>query len=176
MIIYNNKIFKKMISNDKILDRIHIISEEINNHYKDKSLVLICVLNGSLMVFNELIKQLTIDFEIDYIEVSSYEGGTKSKGKINIIKNIQSDLTNKNVLIVEDIVDSGNTLNYIYNLIRSKNASDVKVFSLLYKSIKYNYDVKIDWFGFEINDIFTIGYGMDYEYKFRGLKDIYGIL
>ena len=165
-----------MITHQEILDRVDQLSDEINFHYMDKNLTLICVLNGSLMVFNELIKRLTVDYEIDYIELSSYKGGTSTTGKIDIIRDIEIDLRDKNVLIVEDIVDSGNTLNFIHDLISKQKAQDIKVFSLLYKSIKYEFDLKIDWFGFEIKDIFTIGYGMDYQYKFRGLKDIYGIL
>ena len=165
-----------MITHQEILNRVDELSNEINLHYKDKDLALICVLNGSLMVFNELIKRLTVNYEIDYIELSSYKGGTSTTGKIDIVRDIEINLKNKSVLIVEDIVDSGNTLNFIHDLISNQEAHDVKIFSLLYKSVKYKFDLKIDWYGFEIKDIFTIGYGMDYEYKFRGLKDIYGIL
>ena len=165
-----------MITHQEILNRVDELSNEINLHYKDKDLALICVLNGSLMVFNELIKRLTVNYEIDYIELSSYKGGTSTTGKIDIVRDIEINLKNKNVLIVEDIVDTGNTLYFINNLITKQKAHDVKIFSLLYKSVKYKFDLKIDWYGFEIKDIFTIGYGMDYEYKFRGLKDIYGIL
>ena len=165
-----------MITHQEILNRVDELSDQINIYYKDKNLALICVLNGSLMVFNELIKRLTVNYEIDYIELSSYKGGTSTTGKIDIVRDIEINLKNKSVLIVEDIVDSGNTLDFIHDLISKQKAHDIKVFSLLYKSVKYEFDLKIDWYGFEIKDIFTIGYGMDYEYKFRGLKDIYGIL
>ena len=107
-----------MITHQEILNRVDELSNEINLHYKDKDLALICVLNGSLMVFNELIKRLTVNYEIVYIELSSYKGGTSTTGKIDIVRDIEINLKNKNVLIVEDIVDTGNTLYFINNLIR----------------------------------------------------------
>ena len=123
-----------------------------------------------------MLKYLTIKYKIDYIELSSYKGGTKSTGKINVVKDMLSNPKNKKILIIEDIVDSGTTLNYLYNRLNSIGCDDVKVFSLLFKPIKYKYSNKIDWYGIDIDDKFVLGYGMDYDFKFRGLLDIYYML
>ena len=173
MIIYDNKSFEKVISQDEIENKVLSISSEINDFYNNKDLIILCVLNGSIMVLSELLKNLNCIYEVDYIEASSYKGGTKTLGKIDVIKDISLDFKNKNILIIEDIVDTGTTLNFIYDKLLKLEPKDIKIFSLLYKYEKYKFDIKIDWYGFKIKDIFTIGYGMDYNFKFRGLKDIY---
>lgn len=175
MIIYKNKVFKKVISHKEIKNKILDISEKLNNHYVNDNLVIICVLNGSVIVLNELLKSLNISNELDYIELSSYKGGTETTGKIDIVKDISVNIENKRILIIEDIVDSGTTLDFIYKKLFKMNPKDIKVFSLLFKKEKYKFNIKIDWYGFKIKDIFTIGYGMDYDYKFRGLNDIYAL-
>ena len=177
MISYNGKKFKKFISNEKIKKIIKDICCKINSYYGYKEeIVIICVLNGSVILLSEMLNHLTIKYKIDYIKLSSYKGGTKSSGKIELIQDIVSNTENKKILIIEDIVDSGSTLNYLYNKFNSTNCNDIKVFSLLFKSIKYKYSHKIDWYGMDIEDIFVLGYGMDYEFKFRGLLDIYYML
>jgi len=175
MIIYDNKKFKKFISNQEITTRVLDLSKELNKYYKSEDLVIICVLNGSVMVLNELVKSLDCNYSIDYIEASSYKGGTKTSGTIDVIQDIATNITDKNVLIIEDIVDTGTTLNFIYNKFLQMKPKDIKIFSLLYKEEKYKFDIKIDWYGFKIKDKFTIGYGMDYDFKFRGLNDIYAL-
>ena len=175
MIIYNQKQFKKIISNREIKDKILEISNLINNHYLKDDLVILCVLNGSVMVLSELLNNLKCNYKVDYIEISSYKGKTKTSGLLNIIQDISLDIKNKNVLIIEDIIDSGMTLNFIYQKLIKMKVGDIKIFSLLFKQEKYKFDIKIDWYGFKIEDIFTIGYGMDYNFKFRGLNDIYAL-
>ena len=174
MINYNGKKFKKFISNEKIKKTIKDICCKINNYYGDKEeIIIICVLNGSVILLSEMLNHLTIKHKIDYIKLSSYKGGTKSSGNIELIQDIALNTENKKILIIEDIVDSGSTLNYLYNKFNSTNCNDVKVFSLLVKLDKYKYSHKIDWYGMDIDDIFVLGYGMDYNFKFRGLLDIY---
>jgi len=123
MITYNNKKFTKYITNDQIKIKILNIVKSLNKYYMSKDLVILCVLNGSVIVLSELLKSIKCDYKLDYIELSSYKGGTKSSGSIEIIQDIKVNLENKYVLIIEDL--------------------------------------------------FVIGYGMDYNFKFRGLKDIY---
>ena len=177
MINYNGKKFKKFISNEKIKKIIKDICYKINSYYGDKEeIIIICVLNGSVVLLSEMLNHLTIKYKIDYIKLSSYKGGTKSSGNIELIQDIALNTENKKILIIEDIVDSGSTLNYLYNKFNSTNCNDVKIFSLLFKSSKYKYSHKIDWYGMDIDDIFVLGYGMDYNFKFRGLLDIYYML
>ena len=177
MISYNGKKFKKFISNKKIKKIIKNNCFKINEHYGYKEeIIILCVLNGSVTLLSDMLKYLTIKYKIDYIELSSYKGGTKSTGKINVVKDMLLNPKNKKILIIEDIVDSGTTLNYLYNRLNSIGCDDVKVFSLLFKPIKYKYSNKIDWYGIDIDDKFVLGYGMDYDFKFRGLLDIYYML
>ena len=175
VIIYNKQKFKKIISKREIENRILKISNLLNNYYVLDNLIIICVLNGSVVVLSELLKNLKCNYLVDYIEVSSYKGKTKSSGKVELIQDINIKITNKKVLIIEDIVDTGTTLNFIYKKLLKMHPKDIKIFSLLYKKEKYKFETKIDWFGFEIKDLFTIGYGMDYDLKFRGLNDIYAL-
>ena len=177
MINYNGKKFKKIISNQRIKKTIKDICYKINSYYGDKEeIIIICVLNGSVILLSEMVNHLTIKYKIDYIKLSSYKGGTKSSGKIKLMQDVVLNTENKKILIIEDIVDSGSTLNYLYNKFNSTNCNDVKIFSLLFKSTKYKYSHKIDWYGIDIEDIFVLGYGMDYDFKFRGLLDIYYML
>ena len=173
MIIYDNKKFNKFISHKEITNRILELSKELNKYYEGKDLVVICVLNGSVMVLNELLKNLDCNYSLDYIKASSYKGGTRTSGRIDVIQDITTDITDKNIVIIEDIIDTGTTLNFIYNKFLKMKPKDIKIFSLLYKEEKYKFNIKIDWYGFKIKDKFTIGYGMDYKFKFRGLNDIY---
>lgn len=173
MINYNGKKFKKYIPNEVIYKKILKLVESLNNYYKSKDLVIICVLNGSVVVLSELLRHFKCDYKLDYIELSSYKGGMETSGSIEIIKEINANLKNKHVLIIEDIVDSGTTLNYLYKKINKMGAKDIKIFTLLFKKCKYKYNIKINWHAFIVDDLFVIGYGMDYNFKFRGLKDIY---
>ena len=173
MINYKNKRFNKYISNDKIQKQILIIAKSLNKYYKSKDLVIICVLNGSIIVLSELLKNIKCNYKLDYIELSSYKGGTKTSGSIEIIQDVKVNLKNKYVLIIEDIVDSGTTLNYLYKKINKMSPKEIKIFTLLFKKSKYKFNIEINWYAFLIEDLFVIGYGMDYNFKFRGLKDIY---
>ena len=175
MIIYDNKKFKKIISNDQIKSKVLEICDLLNDYYRKDHLIIICVLNGSVVVLSEILNNLTCNYELDYIELSSYNGGTKTSGKIDLIRDINIDIKNKKILIIEDIVDTGTTLDFLYKKLNKMNPDEIKVFSLLFKREKYKFDINIDWYGFEIKDMFTIGYGMDYNLKFRGLNDIYAL-
>ena len=173
MIYYDNKKFEKFISNDEIQKRIFILSEKINKYYKNEEVIILCVLDGAIPVFSELTKNLNIKYLTDYIKLSSYKGGTKTFGKVDIDQDLKLNIKNKKILIIEDIIDTGTTIDFLNKKLLSEGAKEIKFFSLLLKRNKYKFKVKIDWYGFEIEDLFTIGYGMDYKFKFRGLNDIY---
>ena len=176
MITYKNKKFDILIEEKEIKDKIKVLSEKINTHYKDDEVLILSILDGSIMLTSEIIKQFNFSFQLKHIKLSSYEGGTESLGKVKFNEDINNIVSGKNILIIEDIVDTGTTINFLKKHLDSIGCDDIKILSLLFKKDKYKYSHNIDWFGFKIDDLFVIGYGMDYEYKFRGLSSIYYML
>ena len=163
---------EKYISDKDITKRVKEISNEISSLYYDKNPILIGVLNGSFIFMSDLVRQLNIDCEVDFIKVSSYLG-KKSVGKINMTKGLDLDIKDRSVIIIEDIIDSGKSMNYLYNYISNLNPKDIAVISLLAKKSISKLNFKIDFIGFEISSEFVVGYGLDYNQKFRNLKSIY---
>ena len=163
---------KKYISDQDISKRVKEISNEISRLYCDKNPILIGILNGSFIFMSDLIRHLNIDCEVDFIKISSYVG-KKSSGRINMSKGLNLDLKNRSVIIVEDIIDSGKSINYLYDYISNLNPKDIAVISLLAKKSISELNFKIDFIGFEISSEFVVGYGMDYNQKLRNLKSIY---
>tara|TARA_Y100000768_G_scaffold44033_1_gene28817 strand:+ start:461 stop:982 length:522 start_codon:yes stop_codon:yes gene_type:complete len=163
---------EKYISDQDIAKRVKEISNEISHLYCDKNPILIGVLNGSFIFLSDLIRHLNIDCEVDFIKISSYLG-KKSVGKINMTKGLDLDIKNRNVIIIEDIIDSGKSINYLYDYISNLNPKNVAVISLLAKKSISKLNFKIDFIGFEISSEFVVGYGLDYNQKLRNLKSIY---
>ena len=163
---------EKYISEQDISQRIKEISREISHLYYDKNPILIGILNGSFIFMSDLIRQLNIDCEIDFLKISSYEG-KKSKGNISMSKGLDLDIKNRSVINVEDIIDSGKSINYLYEFISNLNPKDIAVISLLAKKNVSKLNFKIDFIGFEISSEFVVGYGLDYDQKLRNLKSIY---
>ena len=173
----NNKLnIKVLIPEKKIKKRVKEIANKINSDFKDESLILIGVLNGSFLFFADLIRELNIDYKIDFVKISSYGDSLKSSGTINKISDINIDVSNKNVIIVEDIVDSGNSLKYLKNQFDDKNLKSLRFITLLHKPHKSSLDFFLDYVGFEIGDEFVVGYGLDYKQKLRGLNSIYTLI
>ena len=163
---------EKYISDQDIAKRVKEISNEISRLYFDKNPILIGVLNGSFIFLSDLIRHLNIHCEIDFIKISSYEG-KKSVGKINMTKGLDLDIKNRSVIIIEDIIDSGDSIKYLYNYISNLNPKEIAVISLLAKKSISKLNFKIDFIGFEISSEFVVGYGLDYNQKLRNLKSIY---
>ncbi len=176
MISYKNKKFDILIEEKEIKDKINQLSKKINSYYKNDDVVILSILDGSIMLTSEIIQQFNFTFKLNHIKLSSYEGGTESLGKVKFNGNIDKIVSGKNILIIEDIVDTGTTINFLKKHLNLLGCKDIKILSLLFKESKYKYSHNIDWFGFKIDDLFVIGYGMDYEYKFRGLSSIYYML
>ena len=151
------------------------ISTHIDKDLNGEPLLVIIILKGSTPFAMDLIKKLSMPVEIDFMQVSSYGKSTASSGFINLKKDIEQDITGKNVLIVEDIIDSGNTLFKIKTLFESRNAKSVRICTLLDKPSRRVVDVKVDYVGQEIPDEFVVGYGLDYDEKYRNLPYI-GVL
>lgn len=151
------------------------IAAQINKELNGEPLLVIIILKGSTPFAMDLIKKLDMPVEIDFMQVSSYGKSTASSGFINLKKDIEQDITGKNVLIVEDIIDSGHTLFKIKTLFESRNAKSVRICTLLDKPSRRAVDVKVDYVGKEIPDEFVVGYGLDYDEKYRNLSYV-GVL
>lgn len=160
---------------DEIISR---IAADLDRDYGDgdKRLVLLCILKGSVVVMGELMKKITIPVEIDFMRVSSYGGGTKTTGNVNIILDLmRKDLEQCDIVIVEDIIDSGRTLSYLSNYLQLKGARSVRTCTLLDKPSRREVDFEADYVGREIPDEFVVGFGLDYDEKYRALPYV-GIL
>ena len=174
----NKDIDKVLISESELDAIVTRLAEEIDRDYSspDKKLVLLCILKGSIVFMGDLMKKLTVPVEIDCMRVSSYGGGTESSGNINIVLDlIRPDLDSCDVLIVEDIIDSGRTLSYLTGYLQHKGAKSVKTCTLLDKPSRRAVDFTPDYMGIEIPDEFVVGYGLDYAERYRALPYV-GIL
>ncbi|MBQ1978191.1 MAG: hypoxanthine phosphoribosyltransferase [Ruminococcus sp.] len=164
-----------LLSEEKIKEIVKDIAKRISEDYKDKNLLLVGLLKGSVMFMSDLMKELTIDCKIDFICASSYGAGTVSTGRVNIVKDVSQPLDGLDVLIVEDIIDSGNTLSFITKYFNAKNAASVKICTLLSKPERRVVEIPVDYVGMEVPDEFVVGYGLDYSEKYRNLPYV-GIL
>jgi len=172
----NTPEFEVLLSEAEIKKRVAELGAEISNHYsqdKSRHIVVIGVLKGSFIFLADLVRRLTIECEIEFIEVASYGAGTKSSGQIKLLRDIAVPLEDEDVLVVEDIVDTGHTLYYLLeHLQRSHRPRSVAICALLDKPSRRLRDIKAQFVGFTIEDRFVVGYGLDYNNRFREKKDI----
>lgn len=161
-----------LLTQEQIWERAVEIGAQITEDFKGEEVILLCTLKGAVMWMGDLMKTISLDTEIDFIQASSYGSGTVSSGKINIKKDIELDIEGKNVLIIEDIIDTGNTLKHLKDYLLAKNPKCVKICTLLDKPSRRVADVSGDYIGFEVEDLFVIGYGLDFDQKYRNLPYI----
>ena len=162
-----------LISEKEIENRIWEIADRINKDYEGEELTLICVLKGGVMFMCDLAKRLNLNVRLDFMSVSSYGSQTKSSGVVKIIKDLDDSIDGKNVLVVEDIIDSGNTLSYLMDILKKRGPKSIKLCTLLDKpSRREKKDVFVDYVCFEIEDKFVVGYGLDYDQRYRNLPYI----
>ena len=176
--ILNNDVERILIGDEQINEKVKELAQRIDRDYANsgKKLLLLGILKGSVVFMGDLMKQITHPIEIDFMKVSSYGSGTKTTGNVNIILDLyRKDLPNTDVLIVEDIVDSGRTLSYLCNYLSLKGAARVKTVTLLDKPERREVDFNPDYTGFVVPDEFVIGYGLDYDEQYRALPYV-GIL
>lgn len=166
------EIIHEMYSEEQIRARVREMAEQINRDYEGKSLHIICILKGSVFFCCELAKSLTIPVTMDFMAVSSYGNETKSSGKLRITKDLDEDIDDLDCLIVEDIIDTGNTLKMIRDLLAARNVASMKICTLLDKPSCRETEIKLDYTGFEAPDKFLAGYGLDYAQKYRNLPYI----
>ncbi|MGN0521114.1 MAG: hypoxanthine phosphoribosyltransferase [Eubacterium sp.] len=171
-----NKDVEKILVTEKELSEIaKKLGDRITEDYKGKKLLIVGVLKGSIYFLTDLSRHIDLPCHIDFIQASSYGAGTVSSGKINIIKDIADDLTGFDVLLVEDILDTGRTLKYIYDMLLKRNPESVAVVTLLDKPARRIADIKADYVGVDVPDEFVVGYGLDYDQLYRNLPYI-GVL
>lgn len=164
-----------LISDEEIALRIDALGKAITDDFEGQEVTVVCVLKGAFMFCSDLIKKINLPLKLEFISLSSYGDGMQSSGKVKIDMDITGPLEGKNVIIVEDIVDSGLTIKTLMDVMKIKNPKTVKLASLLFKPAKLKHKLTIDYLGFEIEDKFVIGYGLDYAGRYRELPYI-GVL
>ncbi|WP_310604119.1 hypoxanthine phosphoribosyltransferase [Anaerosporobacter sp.] len=161
-----------LLSEEEVDKKIQELGEQISKDYAGKSIHLICVLKGGVFITCELAKRITIPVTMDFMSVSSYGDATESSGRVKIVKDLDDPIEGKEVLIVEDIIDSGRTLSYLIELLAARKPNSIRLCTLLDKPERRVTDVVVDYVGFDIPDEFVIGYGLDYAQKYRNLPFI----
>ena len=161
---------RTLIPEEEVEKRICEIAAQISKDYEGKSVHLICILKGSVMFMSELAKRITVPVTMDFMSCSSYGSGTVSKGIVKIAKDLDEPIEGRDVLIVEDIIDSGNTLAYLIEILGKRKPASLRLCTLLDKpSRRVHHEVKVDYTCFPIEDLFVVGYGLDYDQRYRNL-------
>jgi hypoxanthine phosphoribosyltransferase len=161
-----------LISSEDIQRRVRQLGNEISKAYQGSVPVFVCILKGAYPFLADLTRCVSVDHEVDFMAVSSYEGGTQSTGVVKIEKDLKSNITNRDVILVEDIIDTGLTIAHLMELLGTRNPRSIRVAALLDKKPARKKDVALDYVGFEIPKEFVIGYGLDYDEKYRNLPFI----
>lgn len=161
-----------LLTEKEVDDRIQAIGDQISKDYAGKQIHLVCVLKGGSFFMCELAKRITIPVSLDFMSVSSYGNATKSSGVVKIVKDLDDPIKDMDVLVVEDIVDSGRTLSYLMEMLKDREPNSLHLCTLLDKPDRRVVDVKVDYTGFQIPDEFVVGYGLDYEQRYRNLPYI----
>lgn len=161
-----------LLSEEEVDRRIQEIGDQISKDYAGKQVHLVCVLKGGAFFMCELAKRITVPVSLDFMSVSSYGGGTESSGVVRIVKDLDEPLKDKHVLVVEDIVDSGRTLSYLLEMLKDRHPASLHLCTLLDKPDRRVIDVDVDYTCFQIPDEFVVGYGLDYDQRYRNLPYI----
>jgi hypoxanthine phosphoribosyltransferase len=170
---HDNYEIDKMISAKSIAARVEALAREIETHFADTDkLIVVGLLRGSFIFIADLVRELDLPVEVDFLETSSYGNTMESSREVRILKDLRGEVEGRDILVVEDIVDTGHTLHHVINLLRSRNPARLEVCALLDKPSRREVDVKATWTGFEIPDKFVVGYGIDYAQRNRNLPHI----
>lgn len=169
---YQEAIGEVLIDESAIANALDRLAAEVSAAYADRDLLIVGVLKGAVFTVTDLLRRLTVPARIDFMAVSSYGSSTSSSGVVRILKDLDTDIHGRDVLIVEDIVDSGLTLNYLVKNLSSRKPASVAVLTMLTKPSRREVDVNIEFVGFEVPDVFVVGYGLDYDQRFRGIPAV----
>lgn len=175
MVTKHEDVERVLLSAESIEVRVRELAAELDKRFEGKDVVAVCILKGSTVFFSDLIRYMQTPLSIDFVQVSSYGSGTVSTGKLSVKKDLSENITDKHVLIVEDIVDSGNTLYHFKDFLAQRAPASVTIVTLLDKPARRQTSVKVDYSCFEIEDEFVIGYGLDYAERYRNLPYV-GVL
>ena len=170
-----NDLDRVLIKREEIAEKVRELGERITQDYQGKKPVLVCILKGASVFFTDLIREIDAPLTTDFMVVSSYGSSTKSTGVVKIVKDLDKPVVGKHVVLVEDIVDSGMTLSYLKKVFANREAASVSIVTLLDKPARRRVDLTVDYSCFNIPDAFVVGYGLDYDEKYRNLPDI-GVL
>jgi hypoxanthine phosphoribosyltransferase len=166
----DSRVGEILVQPDELAHRVRELAEEISRDYAGRELLLIGVLKGAVFFLSDLMRHLDVNCEVDFMAVSSYGSSTDSSGIVRILKDLDAPIENRDVLIVEDIVDSGLTLSYLFRMLRARNPGTLEVCALLTKPDRREVDLPIKYVGFEIPNRFAIGYGLDHGQRYRNLR------
>lgn len=158
-----------LYSREQVNARLREIAAEIDQRYRDKDLLLVGVLNGAVMVMADLSRAMTIHCDMDWMAISSYGSGTQSSGVVRILKDLNTDISDRHVLVVEDIIDTGLTLSYLMSNLQSREPASLNIMTMFRKPEAAQNDVPVEWVGFDIPNEFVVGYGLDYDGRYRNL-------
>lgn len=170
-----NDVADILIGTEELQAKVAELGRQISEDYRGRNPLLICLLRGAVVFLSDLIRAIDIPLEMDFMAISSYGASTESSGVVRLVMDLKSNITGRDVLIVEDIVDSGRTLAYILDNLQTRRPADIKVCALLSKPSRREVQVELDYLGFEIPDKFVVGYGLDYAEVYRNLPFI-GVL
>jgi hypoxanthine phosphoribosyltransferase len=173
VLTYGNEVIEPYLDIDRIAARVAELGREISAMPEtERPVIFVCVLKGSFMFFADLLKAVERPSNVGFLAVSSYEGGTKSTGAVRLALDLTEDINDRDVIIVEDIVDTGLTMDYLLNMLLARRPRSLKVCTLLHKPAREKIAVPLDFVGFTIDDVFVVGYGLDYEQRYRDLPFI----
>ncbi len=161
-----------LIPEEKIKERVRELAKQISKDYAGKRPLLVGILKGAFIFLADLIRELSVEAEVDFLAVSSYGKATETSGEVKILKDLSESIEGKDVIIVEDIVDTGLTLRYLYDLLQTRKPASLKICVFLDKKERRQVEVPVDYVGFEVPDLFLVGYGLDFAEKYRQLKYI----
>ncbi|MCL1963472.1 MAG: hypoxanthine phosphoribosyltransferase [Firmicutes bacterium] len=166
---------KLLLCSGEIAKRVCALGREITRDYGGRDLVCVCILKGASLFFSDMIRSIDLPLSVDFMAISSYGSATKSSGVVRILKDLDKDIVGRDVLIIEDIIDTGLTLSFLMENLKARGAASLRVLTLLDKPSRRKVELAPDYRGFEIEDCFVVGYGLDYDERYRNLPDI-GVL
>lgn len=172
--IYND-LERILLTREQIHEAVKKLGQQITKDYADRPPVMVGILKGAMMFFSDLVREIDLPLTTDFMSISSYGSSTKSSGVVRILKDLDRDISGRDVIVVEDIVDSGLTLSYLTDVLKTRNAASVSIVTLLDKPARRKVPLTVEYSCFSIPDAFVVGYGLDYDEKYRNLPDI-GVL